>query len=212
MAHKASWQLTLFKKNIYIYLVMCKEISPRAIGNTWSWTRVLDIFNPYGVPEDTVWTFISLHFDTRVFLRKSLPHICTLLCLTHSKRKRKNCLLLPGILLVPVKECCLGAFLTHQDTQQKQSPHFLQMQQAGPCVLISADLPEQGKNSFSWRMVSTVTCWTGGFTCAPGNISISKKPGSLQHWSLATKGHLFLSSGYVIHSTIKPMNVLQVWC
>ena len=83
--------------------------------------------------------------------------------------------------------------------QQRQSPHFPQMQQARPCVLISADRLEQGKSSFLEGILTQLhdrqekpheSCRRIGFTCAPGNISISKKPGGLKQ-----KDIYLLSSG-----------------
>lgn len=72
----------------------------------------------------------------------------------------------------------------------------------------SADKPEQGKSSFLEGMLTQSydgqeepheSCWRIGFTCAPGNISISKKPGGLQHWRLATKD-LFVELWFVLYT------------
>jgi len=109
---------------------------------------------------------------------------------------------------LPHFSCFTPYSLRHK---QRLSPHFSQMQQTRPCVLISTDRPKQAKSSFLGGMLTQLhdgqeepceSCRRIGFTCARVTFPYQKKPGGLQHWRFATKGHLFVKLWFVIHSTI----------
>lgn len=139
-------------------------------------------------------------WSKRVSPRKSfiVPQVCTVLYLTHSRRKRKNLLIFPGSLL------------TSRDINNRGCLHIPQMQHARSCVLISAD-----PKFFPWRRAhlhdrkeETPECCRRGFTWAPGSISIREELGGLQQ-----KGIYLLSSGlYNKLSQWMFLSVMLVFC
>lgn len=136
----------------------------------------------------------------RVFLRKSLtvPPIRTIL-INSFQEKERTALFFPVHSLLPKTQTTEAISTLSPNAKNKtMCAYFCRQTQTGKSSFLGGMLTELHDTQEKPRE----SCRRRGFTCAPGNISIPKKPGGLQHWRLATKTSICWALVYVIHSII----------